>query len=99
MDDDKNPICHLTEQCISMFKTFSEHSDFTDDDWLEDRAADLAWWSYSLKAHKTGRSSLDYRLRSRPDVQKIITNLLESLATTLNDYLKSGERVFHGRLS
>ncbi|KAM0342917.1 hypothetical protein ACHAPU_009121 [Fusarium lateritium] len=93
MDDGKSPIHHLTEQCVSIFKTLSEHSHFAGDDWLEDRAADFAWWSYSLKAQKTGRSSLDYRLRSRQDVQKIIANLLESLAATLDEYLQSGEDV------
>ncbi|EEU40993.1 uncharacterized protein NECHADRAFT_99311 [Fusarium vanettenii 77-13-4] len=81
-------LCRRTEECLSLFEDASRHQALADDDWFEDRAADFVWWSHGLKAQKTGRSSLDYRLRDRPDIQKVIAGLLDSLAQALKDCLQ-----------
>lgn len=82
-------LCRLTEKCASLFTTLADHPKLSDDDWLEDRAADFAWWSHGLKAQKTGRSSLDFRLRNRLDIQKVISGLLHSLFSALEEYFHS----------
>lgn len=82
-------LCRLTEKCASLFTALADHPKLSDDDWLEDRAADFAWWSHGLKAQKTGRSSLDFRLRNRLDIQKVISGLLHSLFSALEEYLRS----------
>ncbi|KAJ4315180.1 hypothetical protein N0V84_008514 [Fusarium piperis] len=81
-------LCRRTEECLSLFQDASRHQGLADDDWIEDRAADFVWWSHGLKAQKTGRSSLDYRLRDRPDIQKVIAGLLDSLAQALKEFLQ-----------
>ncbi|PHH68806.1 hypothetical protein CDD82_260 [Ophiocordyceps australis] len=80
-----------TEKCLSLFQAASDHQTIIDDDWFEDRAADFAWWAHGLKAQKRGRSSLDFRLRERPDIQKVVADLLESLAFALMECLPSYE--------
>lgn len=85
-----NELCRRTEECLSLFQDASRHQALADDDWFEDRAADFVWWSYGLKAQKNGRSSLDYRLRDRPDIQKVIAGLLDSLAQALKECLQPG---------
>ncbi|KAH6989182.1 hypothetical protein BKA56DRAFT_575214 [Ilyonectria sp. MPI-CAGE-AT-0026] len=82
-------LCRLTKKCSSLFTAMADHPKLSDDDWLEDRAADFAWWSHGLKAQKTGRSSLDFRLRNRLDIQKVISGLLHSLFSALEEYLHS----------
>ncbi|RTE82838.1 hypothetical protein BHE90_002605 [Fusarium euwallaceae] len=86
-----NELCRRTEECLSLFQDVSKHQTLADDDWFEDRAADFVWWSHGLKAQKTGRSSLDYRLRDRPDIQKVIAGLLDSLAQALKECLRPDE--------
>lgn len=85
-----NDLSRRTEKCISLFREASAHEAFADDDWLEDRAADFTWWFHGLKAQKTGRSSLDYRLRNRPDIQRIISGLLDGLVSAMEALLQSG---------
>ncbi|KAH7460528.1 hypothetical protein FOMA001_g19542 [Fusarium oxysporum f. sp. matthiolae] len=85
-----NELCRRTEECLALFQDASGHQKLADDDWFEDRAADFAWWSHGLKAQKPGRSSLDYRLRDRPDIQKVISGLLDSLALALREYSQPG---------
>ncbi|KPM38487.1 hypothetical protein AK830_g8089 [Neonectria ditissima] len=87
--DGNSLLCRRTEECDSLFKAVSADPKSSDDDWFEDRAADFAWWSHGLKAQKTGRSSLDYRMRNRPDIQKVIAGLLDSLILALKEILQS----------
>ncbi|RYP44076.1 hypothetical protein DL768_009421 [Monosporascus sp. mg162] len=81
MDSD-GELCRRTGACKDLFKKVSSIPDL-DNDWLEDRSADFNWWAYGLSASKTGRSSLDYRVKDRPDVQQVISNLLDSLSHAL----------------
>lgn len=88
-----NDLCSRTQECVSLFQSTSGHRALADNDWFEDRAADFAWWAHGLKAQKTGRSSLDYRLRERLDVKRVIAGLLDSLALALKEYLQPGTAV------
>ncbi|KAF5963528.1 hypothetical protein FCOIX_13806, partial [Fusarium coicis] len=83
-----NELCRRTQECLSLFQDAAEHQNLADDDWLEDRAADFAWWAHGLKAQKSSRSSLDYRLRERLDIKIVIAGLLDSLALALREYLQ-----------
>lgn len=85
-----NQLCRRTEECLVLFQDVSGNQKLADNDWVEDRAADFAWWSHGLKAQKAGRSSLNYRLRDRPDIQKVIEGLLDSLALALRQYSQPG---------
>ncbi|KAF4470198.1 kinesin [Fusarium albosuccineum] len=76
------------QECLLLFQALLNHPNFVDDDWVEDRAADFKWWLHGLKVLKTGRSSLDYRLRDRTDIQKIIRDLLNGLSLTLQSHLR-----------
>jgi len=42
-------------------------------------------WSGNIGAHKTGRSSLDYRIRENPNLERVVLNLLGDLKRTLED--------------
>ncbi|KAF5685175.1 chitin synthase activator [Fusarium circinatum] len=84
-----NDLCRRTQECLSLFQS-TGHRTLADNDWFEDCAADFAWWAHGLKAQKTGRSSLDYRLRERLDVKRVIAGLLDSLALALKEYLQPG---------
>ncbi|KAF5009795.1 hypothetical protein FDECE_4002 [Fusarium decemcellulare] len=83
------------QKCLSLFQDLSNHPDFVDDDWFEDRAADFKWWLHGLKVLKKGRSSLDYRLRDHPDIQKVIGGLLSGLSFTLKSCIRKGEGYPH----
>ncbi|KAF5636080.1 chitin synthase activator [Fusarium sp. NRRL 52700] len=83
-----NDLCRRTQECLFLFQSIPGHRTLADNDWFEDCAADFAWWAHGLKAQKTGRSSLDYRLRERLDVHRVIAGLLDSLALALKGYLQ-----------
>ncbi|KAK4182850.1 hypothetical protein QBC35DRAFT_478707 [Podospora australis] len=42
-------------------------------------------WAGNIGAHRSGRSSLDYRLRDASNIRAQVINLLEDLAESLND--------------
>jgi hypothetical protein len=42
-------------------------------------------WSGNIGAHKTGRSSLDYRLRENLNLERMVIKLLDDLKRTLED--------------
>ncbi len=52
--------------------------------------AKFNWWSLGIGAEKTGRSSLDNRVRRREDVQSVLTALLDSIAISLQNCIDIG---------
>ncbi|KAK0710120.1 hypothetical protein B0T26DRAFT_724126 [Lasiosphaeria miniovina] len=70
-------------ECNDRFRACLSVAVFSDDDWMDDRAADFNVWGFSIKADATGRSSLDYRLRNWPEVRSIVVGLLKSLSHCL----------------
>ena len=51
---------------------------------VEDQLARFSIWAANIKALGKARDSLDHRLRESPDVQDIITGLLEALGAHLH---------------
>jgi hypothetical protein len=83
-------ICRKTEACQSLFSHCLSNPVFSELDWFETRQGEFNLWAASLKAVGIGRSSLDYRLRDRPEVQELICDLLGGLLEALTSLLKSG---------
>lgn len=50
---------------------------------VEDQLARFSIWAANIKALEFGRNSLDHRLREAPDIQDIVTGLLEALCAHL----------------
>jgi hypothetical protein len=59
-------------------------------DWLENRQGEFNLWDAGLKATRVGRSSLDHRVRDRPELRELICDLLDGLAEALENYLQTG---------
>lgn len=59
-------------------------------EWVENRQGDFNLWASGLKATSGGRSSLDYRVRDRPDVCEGICELLDGLLETLEQLVIVG---------
>ena len=59
-------------------------------DWVQSGQGDFNLWCYGLSAAATGKSCLDFRVRDRPDIWKIICDLLDGLDESLKDCLKKG---------
>ncbi|KAI1345579.1 hypothetical protein F5Y01DRAFT_52592 [Xylaria sp. FL0043] len=66
--------------------------------WVEaigDQLSKFKLWAGNIGAHRTGRSSLDYRLRDSSNLHTQVVRLLDDLITSLNEALSilSGERL------
>ena len=79
----------LTEHCISLFGQCLRVPGLPVGSaaWFEDKQARFRWWSFSLQAQATGRSSLDHRVRNHDDVRAVIADLLAALASALSECL------------
>lgn len=54
-------------------------------EWVKDKFDRFKLWSQNIGAHRTGRSSLDYRLRDASNLRKQAIDLVGDLAQTLED--------------
>ncbi|KAI0801635.1 hypothetical protein GGR55DRAFT_692515 [Xylaria sp. FL0064] len=66
--------------------------------WVEaigDQLSKFKLWAGNIGAHRTGRSSLDYRLRDSSNLHTQVVRLLDDLINSLNEALSilSGERL------
>ena len=59
-------------------------------DWLENRQGEFNLWDAGLMATRVGRSSLDHRVRDRPELREMICDLLDGLAEALENNLETG---------
>ncbi|RSL48779.1 hypothetical protein CEP53_009416 [Fusarium sp. AF-6] len=80
----------LTLRCQSLFDSCQKETHVPEDDWIDKMSAEFNWWSLGIGAAKSGHSSLDYRVKTRDDVRIVLLNLLGSLATSLEKYIRSG---------
>lgn len=86
IDSDKeNPIREATLQCRDLIQKCQELPEFAGGAWIEEQQADFNWWSHGLNATKTSHSSLDYRLRQRPDIQRVVLNHLDCISDALRE--------------
>ncbi|KAI1365124.1 hypothetical protein F5Y08DRAFT_304936 [Xylaria arbuscula] len=60
---------------------------------ISDRSSKFKLWAGNIGAHRTGRSSLDYRLRDSSHLYRQVIRLLDDLITSLNEVhsILSGE--------
>ncbi|KAH8721546.1 hypothetical protein GQ44DRAFT_623072, partial [Phaeosphaeriaceae sp. PMI808] len=72
-----------TLECNNQFKKCLEHEQLRKHQWLENGRAEFNLWSLGLNASHSGSSSLDWKVRQRPDLQVIITDLLDGLDESL----------------
>ena len=83
-------ICKRTEACQTLFTRCLSIPVFTDLDWFENRQGEFNLWAAGLKAASFGRSSLDHRVRDRPEVRESICDLLDGLSEALEDLVQTG---------
>ncbi|KAL8342981.1 hypothetical protein RB598_004374 [Gaeumannomyces tritici] len=76
-------ICKLTKTCQDLFEGCMQTDRLSTSGWLEKRQGMFSLWSFALKASETGKQSLDYRVRSRPDVAEAIKDHIEGLIEAL----------------
>lgn len=87
-DDDEN--FQLTWETIQLFERSCSVPVFATGDWLERKQSQFNWWAYSIKADKTGYSSLDYRVRNCPDIKFVIVSLINGISNALDQCLRAG---------
>jgi hypothetical protein len=79
-----------TDDCKKLFQKCGSSPVLGKLAWIQSGQADFNLWSFGLSADATGKSSLDFRVRYRPDIQEIICDLLDGLGESLNDCLEKG---------
>ena len=94
-----NPIADKVTVCLQSFQTLCSallqpNLDFSEQILLpkvKDEFSRFKVWSGNIRAHRSGRSSLNYRLRDASHLRKQIISLLEDLNQSLGDgMLKTG---------
>ena len=94
-DHDREPISSLTKECLALFQDCQEHQSLSGGDFIGRMSARFHWWSLGIGAAKTGRSSLDHRIKARGDVRAILFDLLDSLKISLRACIKIGRSTAH----
>ena len=74
---------HSFENLHTIVREHNEHQFVTRT--ISNEYARFKIWSSNIGAHRTGRSSLDYRLRDSSHLQDHVFRLLKSLLENLND--------------
>ena len=87
METTKGTIYKHAIECQLRFEECASDSSLSDEDWLISSQADFNLWCFSTKATSSGRPSLDYRLRNRPNISIMICNLLGGLEESLQQCL------------
>ncbi|KAI8951383.1 hypothetical protein F4801DRAFT_578590 [Xylaria longipes] len=79
--DSSEDIYRLTNGCASLFAKCQSKkiTALTQDDWVGGKLADFNLWAAGIIASTTGPSSLDYRVRDRPDVKLVLIGLLSTV--------------------
>ncbi|KAH8890590.1 hypothetical protein GQ53DRAFT_613633, partial [Thozetella sp. PMI_491] len=78
---------HVSE-CLELFRSFIDTKISTTNvafDTIRDEQTRFKVWSGNIGAHKSGMSSLDYRLRDSSNIKKQVIKLLQELAALLRD--------------
>jgi hypothetical protein len=83
MESSAGVICKSAMKCELRFKECISDACLGVEDWLVSSQANFNLWRFSIKAISTGSSSLDYRLRDRPNISLMICNLLGGLEESL----------------
>ncbi|KAF2176113.1 hypothetical protein K469DRAFT_700434 [Zopfia rhizophila CBS 207.26] len=87
MDLSGGAIWKSAMECRQRFKECISDSSLGVEDWLVSSQADFNLWCFGTKATGDSGSSLDYRLRDRPNIRLMICNLLGGLEESLGQCL------------
>jgi len=82
-------LAQRTSRCCQSFQACLGKSNSTDEEWLINRLADFELWATGIGAVLRNRSSLDSRLRDRPDIRDVMGGLIHSLQDILQQYESS----------
>lgn len=97
MMDPSDDIFQATWECRKLFER-CQSTPFSSPDpreaWLEQQEVDFKLWANGIQADRTGHSSLDYRLRKRPDIIKVVLDLINNISTELDNFLR-GDKGYH----
>jgi len=89
--DNGDEIYQLTKACSDLFTECQLIAPLTQNDWIENKLGDFNLWSVGIRASSTGHSSLDYRVRDRPDIKGVIVGLLDGIKSALAQCLAIGK--------
>lgn len=78
-------IKKAAQQCVEGFTQCLEVPALKENEWAENRLADMNLWISGTGACARGRASLDSRLVSRPEACDVIANLLRLLNTVIDE--------------
>ncbi|KAJ5398855.1 hypothetical protein N7465_009344, partial [Penicillium sp. CMV-2018d] len=78
-------IKNAAQQCLEGFTQCLEVPALKENEWAENRLADMNLWISGTGACARGRASLDSRLVSRPEACDVIANLLRLLNTVIGE--------------
>ncbi|KAH8704487.1 hypothetical protein GQ44DRAFT_630230 [Phaeosphaeriaceae sp. PMI808] len=84
-------ITELTQQCCSCFETCVRHESLMKKQWAENRFADFNLFCDGVGALSASRTSLDSRLKSRPDDLVMVKSILTMLKGFLVQCIESVE--------
>ncbi|KAI9042927.1 BAG family molecular chaperone regulator [Aspergillus affinis] len=78
-------ITETAQQCIQGLEECLAIPALMENEWAENRLADMNLWISGTGACARGKASLDSRLASKPEARDVITNLLRLLATVIDE--------------
>lgn len=93
-EENSEDIFTATWQCRKLFDRCLSTSNATHDqelEWLENAETEFKLWAFSIKADKAGHSSLDFRVRNRPDICKTTLDLIAGISAGLDEFLGRGK--------
>lgn len=76
-------IAPAVRDCLASFQAILEQVGEIERTTIEDEYGRFRVWSGNISAHRTGRRSLEYRLRDSSNLQATVTGLLEDLQDAL----------------
>lgn len=71
--------------CVESFTQCLEVPELNENEWAENRLADMELWISGTGACARGRAALDSRLASRPEARDVIANLLYLLGNVIDE--------------
>lgn len=83
-------IASCVHSCLAKFKDLEDNS-HVDLPSVEDEHGRFRVWTGNISAHRTGRRSLEYRLRDSSNLQQTVTTLLKDLDAILNQLQELAE--------
>ncbi|KAK6519711.1 hypothetical protein TWF506_000011 [Arthrobotrys conoides] len=83
MDEEYNTIYYVSNLCKNVFRDCVSTQDMGKQAWMRTAQGDFNLWCTGIKATSSNKSSLDYRLRDKPDVRDEICDLLRNLVDVL----------------